>query len=104
MLFFGAGEKAIVLDYMGRLRLKLGHDLNLIDPDAFDFLWVVDFPMFERVEGKLSAMHHPFTMPKEIDSADPEEAQSIAYDIVLNGVELEGEFAYPQRNKIQKSL
>ncbi|GMB90629.1 Aspartyl-tRNA synthetase AspS [Helicobacter ailurogastricus] len=104
LLFFGAGEKAIVLDYMGRLRLKLGHDLNLIDPDAFDFLWVVDFPMFERVEGKLSAMHHPFTMPKEIDSADPEEAQSIAYDIVLNGVELGGGSLRIHKEEIQKKV
>ncbi|BEG56876.1 Aspartyl-tRNA synthetase AspS [Helicobacter sp. NHP21005] len=104
LLFFGAGEKAVVLDYMGRLRLKLGQDLNLIDPDAYNFLWVVDFPMFERVEGKLSAMHHPFTMPKDIDNPDPEEMQSIAYDIVLNGVELGGGSLRMHQEALQKKV
>ncbi|CRF49783.1 Aspartyl-tRNA synthetase @ Aspartyl-tRNA(Asn) synthetase [Helicobacter heilmannii] len=104
LLFFGAGEKAVVLDYMGRLRLKLGQNLNLINPDAFNFLWVVDFPMFERVEGKLSAMHHPFTMPKDIDNPEPEDMQSIAYDIVLNGVELGGGSLRMHQEALQKKV
>ncbi|WP_104710813.1 aspartate--tRNA ligase [Helicobacter felis] len=90
ILFFGAGAKKVVWDYMGRLRLKLGQDLGLIDENVFNLLWVVDFPMFESTEGKLSAAHHPFTMPKDLENMDLEEMRSIAYDIVLNGVELGG--------------
>ncbi|WP_104759489.1 aspartate--tRNA ligase [Helicobacter bizzozeronii] len=104
IIFFGAGEKKIVLDYMGRLRLKLGSDLNLIDLDAFNLLWVVDFPMFERNEGKLSAAHHPFSLPKDIDNPNPEEVQSVAYDIVLNGVELGGGSMRIHKEEIQKKV
>nr|WP_185962948.1 aspartate--tRNA ligase [Helicobacter mehlei] len=104
IIFFGAGEKKIVLDYMGRLRLKLGGDLNLIDLDAFNLLWVVDFPMFERNEGKLSAAHHPFSLPKDIDNPNPEEVQSVAYDIVLNGVELGGGSMRIHKEEIQKKV
>ncbi|CCB80430.1 aspartyl-tRNA synthetase [Helicobacter bizzozeronii CIII-1] len=104
IIFFGAGEKKIVLDYMGRLRLKLGSDLNLIDLDAFNLLWVVDFPMFERNEGKLSAAHHPFSLPKDIDNPNPEEIQSVAYDIVLNGVELGGGSMRIHKEEIQKKV
>lgn len=91
IVFFGAGEKAIVWDYMGRLRLKIANDMQLFDSDAFCFLWVVDFPMFEyNEEGRLCALHHPFTMPKNFDKDNPIEALSVSYDIVLNGVELGG--------------
>ncbi|BCD46619.1 aspartate--tRNA ligase [Helicobacter suis] len=103
ILFFGAGEKKVILDYMGRLRLKLGQDLNLIDSQAFNFLWVVDFPMFEEVEGKLSAAHHPFTMPKNLEGK-PTQIQSIAYDIVLNGVELGGGSIRIHKQAIQKEV
>lgn len=90
IIFFGAGEKLVVLDYMGRLRLKLGDDLELINKSEYKFVWVVDFPMFERAEdGSLRACHHPFTMPKSIE-ADPFSMSSIAYDIVLNGYEIGG--------------
>lgn len=104
IIFFGAGEKKVVLDYMGRLRLKFGHDLHLIDPDAFNFLWVVDFPMFEKNEGKLSAAHHPFTMPKNLETGDLEEVLSMAYDIVLNGVELGGGSMRIHKEDIQKKV
>lgn len=91
VVFFGAGKKKTVLDYMGRFRIFLAEQLDIIDPDALEFLWVVDFPMFEQNDdGSYSAMHHPFTMPKNIDESDLEEITSIAHDVVLNGVELGG--------------
>ena len=92
VVFFGAGEKKTVWDYMGRFRNFIAeHEkMNLIDPEAFEFLWVVDFPMFEVEDGRVKALHHPFTMPKDTNKEDVEEIESIAYDIVLNGTELGG--------------
>ena len=91
VIFFGAGAKKLVWDYMGRLRIELANQMNLINEDAFEFLWVVDFPMFETEDGKTKALHHPFTMPKSLDDvSDLEAIESIAYDIVLNGTELGG--------------
>jgi aspartyl-tRNA synthetase len=91
VVFFGAGDKKTVWDYMGRFRLYLAEQMNIIPEDAFEFLWVVDFPMFEVEDGKMKALHHPFTMPKSLeDTSDLEEIESIAYDIVLNGTELGG--------------
>ena len=88
-VFFGAGHKKRVLDYMGRFRIHLAEIMDIIPKDKFEFIWVVDFPMFEVEEGKIKALHHPFTMPKDLDK-DIEDIESIAYDIVLNGVELGG--------------
>jgi len=92
VVFFGAGDKKIVWDYMGRFRIFIAeHEkMNLIDPDAFEFLWVVDFPMFEIEEGRVKALHHPFTQPKDLNHEHIEDIESIAYDIVLNGTELGG--------------
>lgn len=92
VVFFGAGDKKIVWDYMGRFRIFIAeHEkMNLIDPDAFEFLWVVDFPMFEIEEGRVKALHHPFTQPKDLNHEHVEDIESIAYDIVLNGTELGG--------------
>lgn len=91
IIFFGAGAKAVVWDYMGRLRLKIADDMKLFDPNNWRFLWVVDFPMFEyNEEGALTPLHHPFTMPKNLDVANPTAALSLSYDVVLNGVELGG--------------
>ncbi len=81
---------------LGQVRLEIGRKYGLIDPDAFNFLWVVDFPLFEysEQEGRWMAMHHPFTMPKAEDvdklESDPGACHAVAYDIVLNGVELGG--------------
>ncbi|MCE1782439.1 aspartate--tRNA ligase, partial [Enterobacter hormaechei] len=67
ILFFGADKKNIVTDAMGALRLKLGRDLNLTDLASWKPLWVVDFPMFEdNGAGGLTAMHHPFTSPRDM--------------------------------------
>ncbi len=92
IVFFGAGDRKTVWDYMGRLRVEVAKRLNLIEEERFEFVWVVDFPMFELEEGELhlKALHHPFTMPKNIDEEDIEAIDSIAYDVVLNGIELGG--------------
>lgn len=92
VVFFGAGDKKTVWDYMGRFRNFIAeHEkMNLVDENAFEFVWVVDFPMFEVEDGRVKALHHPFTQPKNTDKDDVEEIESIAYDIVLNGTELGG--------------
>lgn len=109
VVFFGAGAKKIVWDYMGRLRLKVAQDMGFIDSQKLEFLWVVDFPMFEiNDDGSVSALHHPFTMPKNleqgIESSDIESIQSIAYDIVLNGVELGGGSIRIHKDSIQSKV
>jgi aspartyl-tRNA synthetase len=95
LVFFGADKAGIVNDALGALRVKIGHDLELVEGD-WQPLWVVDFPMFEwePKEKRWTALHHPFTAPS-IDSvedleADPGVALSRAYDMVLNGTELGG--------------
>ena len=105
-VFFGAGDKKLVLDYMGRFRIFLAeHEkLDLIDKTKFEFLWVVDFPMFEVDEGKVKALHHPFTMPKSLDCEDIEDISSIAYDIVLNGTELGGGSIRIHKEDIQSEI
>lgn len=105
LIFFGAGDKKTIWDYMGRLRVKVAQDLGLIKDDVYKFLWVVDFPMFEKNEdGSISALHHPFTMPKNLDSADIESILSVAYDVVLNGVELGGGSIRIHKNDIQQKV
>ena len=81
---------------LGQVRLDIARKHGLIDPDKFNFLWVVDFPLFEysEQEGRWMAMHHPFTLPKAEDldkvESDPGACHAVAYDIVLNGVEMGG--------------
>ena len=92
LIFFGADKAKIVNDALGALRLKVGQDMGLVK-EGWAPLWVVDFPMFEEADGRLAALHHPFTQPKcspEEMAAKPEAALSRAYDLVLNGVELGG--------------
>lgn len=105
VVFFGAGSKKTVLDYMGRFRLFLADEMKIIDEDKLEFLWVIDFPMFEQNDdGSYSAMHHPFTMPKNIDEQDLEEINSIAHDVVLNGVELGGGSIRIHKSPIQQKV
>ncbi|MCW0186141.1 aspartate--tRNA ligase [Campylobacter lari] len=105
VVFFGAGIKKTVLDYMGRFRLFLADEMKIIDEDKLEFLWVIDFPMFEQNDdGSYSAMHHPFTMPKNIDEQDLEEINSIAHDVVLNGVELGGGSIRIHKSPIQQKV
>ena len=93
LILIVAGDKKIVKNSLGFLRLKLGKDLDLIDNDKYNFLWVTDFPMFEysEEEGRYIACHHPFTMPSDINKLDDKEnLLSRSYDIVLNGYEIGG--------------
>lgn len=95
LIFFGADSKKVVADSLGALRLKLGHDLKLVEA-GFKPLWVIDFPMFEAGDspGRWAAIHHPFTAPNPSDVISvlnaPEKCLSRAYDVVLNGIELGG--------------
>ena len=104
VVFFGAGDKKVVLDYMGRFRIYLAELMNIIPKDEFNFVWVVDFPMFEIEDGKVKALHHPFTMPKDLNKVNLEEISSIAYDIVLNGVELGGGSIRIHKEEIQEEI
>ncbi len=106
VVFFGAGDKKTVCDYMGRFRIFLAeHEkMDLIDRDAFVFTWVVDFPMFEIEDGRVKALHHPFTMPKDLNHEHVEDIESIAYDIVLNGVELGGGSIRIHKQDVQEKI
>lgn len=95
IILFGADKANVVSEAIGALRLKVGKDLGLTNESAWAPLWVVDFPMFEADdEGHVSAMHHPFTSPLNMTAeelkANPENALSNAYDMVLNGYEVGG--------------
>jgi aspartyl-tRNA synthetase len=93
IIFFGSDTYNVVTESLGALRLKLGEDLGLLQGD-WKPLWVVDFPMFEEIDGGFHALHHPFTAPSELSAQELEEnpagALSNAYDMVLNGCELGG--------------
>lgn len=104
VVFFGAGDKKTVWDYMGRFRLFLANEINIIPEDSYEFLWVVDFPMFEVEDGRTKALHHPFTMPKDLNKEDLEEIESIAYDIVLNGTEMGGGSIRIHKEEIQSKV
>ena len=105
VVFFGAGDKKTVCDYMGRFRLFLAEQMDIIPKDTYEFLWVVDFPMFEVEDGKMKALHHPFTMPKSLeDTSDLEAIESIAYDLVLNGTELGGGSIRIHKEEIQSKV
>ncbi|ANZ33215.1 aspartate--tRNA ligase [Staphylococcus carnosus] len=96
LVMFVADKPSVVAQSLGALRVKLAHELGLIDNNKLNFLWVTDWPLLEydEDEKRYVAAHHPFTSPKDedldkLDSA-PEKAQAKAYDIVLNGYELGG--------------
>jgi aspartyl-tRNA synthetase len=95
-VLFGADEPAMVARVLGALRLRLGRELDLIDREAWRFLWVTDFPLLEwdEDEKRWTAVHHPFTRPNdegvELLDADPGAARAVAYDLVVNGIEIAG--------------
>jgi aspartyl-tRNA synthetase len=94
-IFFAAGERAASLNLLGAVRLEIGKRCNLIDVSRWEFVWIVDAPMFEPTDdGGWTAVHHPFTGPKpeyaQTFAKDPASALAYAYDIVLNGTELGG--------------
>lgn len=96
LLMFGADKSEIVAAALGAIRTRLGKELGLIDESKFNFLWIVDWPLFEYDEeaGRYVSAHHPFTQPKAEDVArlatDPASVYAEAYDVVLNGYELGG--------------
>ncbi len=98
-VFFAAGEKAASQALLGMARVEIAEKLNLADPDEWKFVWVVDAPMFEKIQDEQgnagwTAVHHPFTSPNseslETFAEDPGSALAWAYDIVLNGNEIGG--------------
>ncbi len=94
VLFLIADKPTIALTAMGQLRLKLGHQLGLIDPGKYNLFWVTEFPLLEWDEDdqRFVAMHHPFTSPMDEDvdkmQSDPGSVRAKAYDLVLNGIEM----------------
>ncbi len=107
IVFFGADKSKIVSEALGALRIKVGHDLELLTCEWAP-MWVVDFPMFEENEdGSFTALHHPFTAPKcspEELAANPATALSRAYDMVLNGTELGGGSIRIHRKEMQQAV
>ena len=109
LIFFGADKTKVVNESLGALRIKLGHDRGLVE-DGWRFLWVVDFPMFERDEraDRWNALHHPFTAPATDDpgelEANPGGMLSRAYDMVLNGTELGGGSIRIHKTELQQRV
>lgn len=108
-IFFAAGERTASLNLLGAVRLEIGKRCNLIPADKWEFLWVVDAPMFEPTDkGGWTAVHHPFTGPKpefaQTFAKDPASALAYAYDIVLNGTELGGGSIRIHDRQIQKDV
>jgi len=108
-IFFAAGERSAALQLLGAVRLEIGKRCNLINEGAWEFLWVVDAPMFEPTDnGGWTAVHHPFTGPKpefaKSFATDPANALAYAYDIVLNGTELGGGSIRIHDRQIQKDV
>jgi aspartyl-tRNA synthetase len=109
LIFFGADKAKVVNDALGALRVRLGHDKGLVQK-GWQPLWVLDFPMFEwDEEGKRwSAMHHPFTSPKDghedLLASDPGRALAKGYDMVLNGWELGGGSVRIHRAEVQSKV
>ena len=110
LLFFVADKPSVVAAALGALRIEMAKRLNLINPDALEFLWVVDFPMFEydEEEKRYVAMHHPFTSPRDEDlpllETDPSKVYAKAYDMVLNGTEIGGGSIRIHRRDVQKAI
>ncbi len=109
LLFFGAGDWLTVSTFMGALLVKVGRDLGLVG-EGWQPLWVTEFPMFEwdDDEGRFLAMHHPFTAPAGNDAealaADPANALSKGYDMVLNGAEIGGGSIRIHRPEMQQAV
>lgn len=110
LLLFAADKNKVVYDVLGNLRLEIARQLELLDKDKFNFLWVTEFPLLEysEEEGRYTAMHHPFTMPMEEDlellETDPGKVRAKAYDIVLNGTEIGGGSVRIFQNSVQEKM
>ncbi|MEF2676206.1 MAG: aspartate--tRNA ligase [Eubacteriales bacterium] len=110
IIFIASDRPKVVFATLGFLRRRIAGQMGLLDDNVFNFLWVVDFPMFEEDdEGNIKAMHHPFTQPKldqlhKLDEGDILGLDADAYDIVLNGVELGGGSIRIHDRKLQKKM
>ena len=110
LLLLAADKNTIVWNVLGALRIEVAKQMDLIDPDKFNFLWVTEFPLLEwsEEENRFTAMHHPFTMPMEEDlqylDSDPGRVRAKAYDIVLNGTELGGGSVRIFQEEIQEKM
>ncbi|WP_019850930.1 aspartate--tRNA ligase [Desulfitobacterium sp. PCE1] len=110
ILFFVADKEAVVADALGHLRLELGKRLGLIPEDAFNFLWVTEFPLLEwdEEEKRFIAIHHPFTSPMTEDlpllKTEPGKVRAKAYDMVLNGTELGGGSIRIHQREVQEQM
>ncbi len=108
-IFFAAGERIASLNLLGAVRLEVGKRCNLIETNRWEFVWIVDAPMFEPTDGGgWTAVHHPFTGPKpefaKTFAKDPSSALAYAYDIVLNGTELGGGSIRIHDREMQKDV
>jgi aspartyl-tRNA synthetase len=110
-IFFSVDRRHIVDHTLANMREKIASDLDLIDPDELSFVWITDFPLFERDHetGQLHAKHHPFTAPHPedlpmLDADKLESVRSLAYDIVLNGVEIGGGSIRIHRSDLQEKV
>ncbi|MFZ5449567.1 MAG: aspartate--tRNA ligase [Thermodesulfobacteriota bacterium] len=110
LLLFVADDPAVACTAMGQVRLHLGQRENLIPEDAYNLVWVTDFPLLEydNEAGRFAAMHHPFTAPKEEDlpllATDPGRVRARAYDLVLNGQEIGGGSIRINRRDVQQQV
>lgn len=109
IVIIAAGEFNKVCFALGALRTHYAKSLNLIKPNTFDFLWVVDFPLFDKLDdGTYTSEHHPFTRPREEDypllDTAPEKVLSAAYDIVINGYEAGGGSLRIYDQEMQKKI
>ena len=110
LLLFAADKNKIVYSVLGALRLEVAKQMDIIDNNKFNFVWVTEFPLLEysEDEDRYVAVHHPFTMPMEEDwqyiDTDPGRVRAKAYDIVLNGVELGGGSVRIHQNDIQEKM
>ena len=110
VLFFAADKDYVVFNTLGGLRLHLAEKYSLIDKNTYDILWITEFPMFDysEEEGRLVAVHHPFTAPMDEDldlcETDPLKARAKAYDIVINGQEAGGGSIRIHRRDIQEKM
>lgn len=110
LLLFAADKDKVVFDVLGALRLEIAKQLDLLDKNTYNFLWVTEFPLLEysEEEGRFTAMHHPFTMPMEEDleflTTDPGRVRAKAYDIVLNGTEVGGGSVRIFQNHVQEKM
>ena len=110
LVFIVAGNKEKVNEVLGMLRIKLARTLNIIPEEQYNFLWVTNFPLFEysQTEKRYTSMHHPFTSPVDEDipmlDANPYQARSKAYDLVLNGNEIGGGSIRIHRTELQQKI